>query len=439
MCAPHCLKFQNVINMKKISLLGMLIASLGMQAQVIGDKIENTCGIYVGESYLSGNFTIDNKSYFLSGEDFSGDETLKIFDDGLQLVKEITFPEINIRDGYEKRSRAEEYSVEIMDKREYDQNLERYQEEFAGEIPTEEEIIAILTKWGLSVDTIFVEEGCKCFASKDDYDYYKFSKYDYKYPTTYYKLSGKNLYCINVSYSEERKYTGEWETTENYYSLEPICRVDYLDLNNVGLYEDSKIYISQILFNKDEVYEYVRPIYEEKVTSEEYDRDGDGEVDQIYTYFDPLYAGFEIVNESGEVLQSIRFDSSKFYVLHQLIKINDKHYWVAYDDSDTDEREHEWYVFTPGFETGLKKVQLPAGLSVMPSLAKRHQSITIETDDVSKNREVNIVDASGKSVWRQILPAGQKSIRVNATKLSKGLNVVNVDGEKEKSVKVIVN
>lgn len=425
--------------MKKILLSGMLFASLGMQAQIIGDKIENTSGIYIGESYLSGNFTIDNKSYFLSlsGDDFSTDETLKIFDDGLQLVKEITFPEINIRDGYEQRSRAEEYSVEIMDKREYDQNLERYQGYFAGEIPTEEEIIAILAKWDFSVDTIFVEEGCKCFAQKDDYDYYKFSKFGYKYPTTYYKLSGKNLYCISVSYSEKRKYTGEWETTENYYSLKPICSVDYLDLNNVGLYEDSEIRISQTLFNKDEVYEYVRPIYEEKVTSEEYDRDGDGEVDKISTYFDAVHAGFEIVNESGEVLQSIRFYSPKFDVFHQLIKINDKHYWVAYDDGETN--EHEWYAFTPGFETGLKKVQAPAGLSVMPSLAKRHQSITIETDDVSKNREVNIVDASGKSVWRQILPAGQKSIRVNAAKLSKGLNVVNVDGEKEKSVKVIVN
>ena len=199
----------------------------------------------------------------------------------------------------------------------------------------------------------------------------------------------------------------------------PIC-FQYFDFS-LFCDEGYGIEISQTLFNDDDKYEYVRCIYEDTDGGEGFDEE----------------VGFEIVNEDGKVLQSIRYATPMPWPYYEIIKINDKLYWGS--RSDYDYHYDEWYEITPGSGTGLKKVQLPAGLSVMPSLAKRHQSITIETDDVSKNREVNIVDASGKSVWRQILPAGQKSIRVNATKLSKGLNVVNVDGEKEKSVKVIVN
>jgi hypothetical protein len=134
-------------------------------------------------------------------------------------------------------------------------------------------------------------------------------------------------------------------------------------------------------------------------------------------------------------LQSIRYESPVDYSYFALVAINDKYYFVV----EYDEETTEWYALTPGSSTGLKKVQAPVSVTARPAMAKRHESITIETTDEEKNREVNIVDASGKSVWKQTIPAGQKSIRVNAAKLSKGLNVVNVDGKKDQSVKVIVN
>lgn len=200
-------------------------------------------------------------------------------------------------------------------------------------------------------------------------------------------------------------------------------------LDYTHYYECEDLPITQTLFNKDEKYEYVRLLEENNVYL---DIDGDNGLEWV----ESVGYGFEILNEDGKVLQTIRYDVPLQYPFYRCIKLNDKTYWVSV--SDTDNGISYWYEIT-GIETGLKKVQTPVGLSVLPSLAKRHQSITIEADDESKNREVNIVDASGKSVWKQIIPAGQKSIRVNAAKLSKGLNVVNVDGEKEKSVKVIVN
>ena len=209
-------------------------------------------------------------------------------------------------------------------------------------------------------------------------------------------------------------YDDEFKHIKNVDIYGNLCELFYYDYSLNSREYVHFLPVSQTLFNSDNKYEYVRIVYNSDIG----------------------YCS-EIVNEDNEVLGSITL-ASEYVDGIGIAKINEKHYFIV-SYSTVNGYIEDWYAFTPGFETDLKKVQAPAGLSVMPSSAKRHQSITIETDDESKNREVNIVDASGKSVWKQIIPAGQKSIRVNAAKLSKGLNVVNVDGEKEKSVKVIVN
>lgn len=310
--------------MKKILLLGMLITSLSMQAQIIGDKIENAPGSV--DAFLTSYNTIppifssDNKAYFLDYFSDEYNDFINVYNDELQQVRR--------------------------------------------------------------------------------------------------------------------------------FQANGLSSIYYCDTNNASWISSiNQLVVTQTLFNNDEKFEYLRYITEEQETEEYYEHpiwdDSTStiigwEIDTITTT-STYDIGVEIVNESGSVLQSLYFETPRINESCNLVKINDKFYFIVMGDGWAEPANPEWYVFTPGSGTGLKKVQLPTGLSVMPSLAKRHQSITIETDDESKNREVNIVDASGKSVWKQIIPAGQKSIRVNAAKLSKGLNVVNVDGEKEKSVKVIVN
>jgi hypothetical protein len=53
-------------------------------------------------------------------------------------------------------------------------------------------------------------------------------------------------------------------------------------------------------------------------------------------------------------------------------------------------------------------------------------------------RQVNIVNATGKTVKRIVVPAGQRRIQVNAGELSPGLNIVNVNGQKTQACKIIV-
>lgn len=92
------------------------------------------------------------------------------------------------------------------------------------------------------------------------------------------------------------------------------------------------IYLSQTLFNTDEKYEFLMPLYSSS-TPEIYeeDRDGDGVVDIRDSYTDNSMIGFQIVSEDGKVLQTVNFDggfhaSSSGKYNAQLLKIHGKLY-----------------------------------------------------------------------------------------------------------------
>lgn len=386
-------------------------------------------------------FTTDNKACLVVDEtsypeyddvpeNFS--PSMKVYDDELKLIKSIDIPSRNIKRGSESKVAVIDTILGL-----------KYEDKQAREIFEDSDITDydmkdfLANAYGFRVDEIIVKDGIKYFYSKSKC--YHYDKYGYEYAQRYYTLEGRTLYIHEVTFDVKITPTGRWETVEEeYYNYSNEGNIEYFewfDFNGKSLYDYGGLTITQTLFNSDDKYEYIRTIFQQTSSTEEYDRNYDGEVDWITTYYEDETAGFEIVNEDGDVLQSIRFESPKEYVDYVLLTINDKYYFVV----EYDEETTEWYALTPGSSTGLKKVQAPVSVTARPAMAKRHESITIETTGDDKNREVNIVDASGKSVWKQTIPAGQKSIRVNASKLSKGLNVVNVDGKKEQSVKVIVN
>lgn len=431
--------------MKKLLFLCLFIASLSVSAQILGDKISNSPQYFAP---LPGKFMTDNKSYILvlseENESTSPSFSWKICDDELNPVKSINLlAQTNIKYGYEIRERAEERVPEYGPTSRYSFDIADHVSDF----PTDDEIIALLdTYWGYKVDFIdedSVERGFKSFLSKEKC--FNYEKYGYTYPSEYFQFYGDSL--IIARYKREwgewyfkSLYSGEWDTVDYTYNDQPneLEFIKWYDFQGNFLYDDAELSITQTLFNTDDKYEYVRGIYQQTTDTYEEDRDDDGEVDMITTYYDSEMVGFEIVNTDGDVLQSISAKSPSLDLSFSLLTINDKCYLVV-GEEEYDTYESYWYALNSGSNTGLTMVQTPFDMRVSPTMARRSQSITIETGDELKNRVVNIVDASGKSVWRQIIPAGQKSIRVNASKLSKGLNVVNVDGKKEQSVKVIVN
>ena len=95
-------------------------------------------------------------------------------------------------------------------------------------------------------------------------------------------------------------------------------------------YPDDGFIFTQTLFNTDEKFECLLPIYgdtQEKVSSES-DRDNDGEMDDRHiNYYAPL-KGLRVVSEEGTVLQTVEweYDSNTQYLNVNIYKVNDKIY-----------------------------------------------------------------------------------------------------------------
>jgi len=126
-------------------------------------------------------------------------------------------------------------------------------------------------------------------------------------------------------------FTGDWKVVadENFTEYgRGACRLILNDFNQ-SCDDFRNIYLSQTLFNSDDKYEYIMPIYKSFSNYEERDEDNDGTIDTKVTETGAKIAGFKIVSETGSVLNTVNFeeDFSLYYTNEaELILINGKRY-----------------------------------------------------------------------------------------------------------------
>lgn len=192
---------------------------------------------------------------------------------------------------------------------------------------------------------------------------------------------------------------------------------------NTGLsYGDLYLAVTQTLFNNDENYEYISLLYSSNETYEE---------NRI---------GFNIVSENGDVLQTITYDG--MYVSHlDIVTVNEKRYLRAVVITKSDYTTYHYYYSINPNASSIKQIGEPVKASVHPSLVGRNETLTIElSGNESNNRVVTVHDAAGRTVYRTTVPAGQKTLQINSSELSQGLNVVYVTGKNGSGIggKIIV-
>ena len=243
-------------------------------------------------------------------------------------------------------------------------------------------------------------------------------------------------------YEDDRGFTGEWYQGREDYELKlGISCLYFTDFDEGSWDYDGYFYVTQTLFNDDERYEYIQPMFEYIVEKTETDRDGDGGIDYIETEYNVGLTGFKIMTTSGEELQRVDLDKTDYYDGgFYLLKINGKYYLYLYVGGEGD--DYYTYFYRINRETSsIQQVGAPIkGMSVSPRTQGRGGSFTVELDGESNaEREVFVTDAAGRTVWRQTVPAGLKTVRISASRLGRGLNVVTVRGGKQgESCKVIV-
>ena len=152
----------------------------------------------------------------------------------------------------------------------------------------------------------------------DDYMYYLSGTYGRTYPTRYYQWNAEDgtINMVSVSY----KRTGDWETVKTYEykyggSIEKTSFEDFDD----NSYPDNSFIVSQTLFNNDEKFEYLLPIYKsEERISGEYDSDGDGTSDSRTVEHGWSIIGYKVLNEDGQTILELDMEGYD----SQIIKLN---------------------------------------------------------------------------------------------------------------------
>lgn len=249
----------------------------------------------------------------------------------------------------------------------------------------------------------------------------------------------------------EGKYTGKWvETRSNWYDdYQSIAYYDVSSDSDYGL----SLYFSQTLFNNDEKFEYIVPVYGEiekdKYTNKN-DRDGDGEIDEIVESYSAKRIGFDVVNQDGNVICSIRPTIPEGYELGQyplLLIIGGKRYFVTYSYSRVEvpdkygieyNYEYTFYLIDPN-STSLQQVGQPLQASVFPTMPRHNDVINVELDGNDKPGEIVVTNTKGQTVYKQKVAAGERRVQINSRCLSNGLNIITVNnGDEKQNFKVIV-
>lgn len=252
-------------------------------------------------------------------------------------------------------------------------------------------------------------------------------------------------------------YTGDWteERDNDTEFLGGIATLAYMDNRYEILFLGAPVFrLTQTLFNDDDNYEYITPTYgyteRDEWDSYQDDRDGDGEIDYIHEYYRSYMSGFKIKSSDGSTLQTVDFNGyfmdygigiTGSSAAMMLVNLDEKLYLAMFDVYSYDS-DDTFSIFYPINKTGtgINPLGAPVKMKVCPRMADRSESFTIELDgDSYAEREVVVVNSAGQTVWKQKVPAGQRTVIISAARLGKGVNVVRVNGDKgAESCKVIV-
>lgn len=272
-------------------------------------------------------------------------------------------------------------------------------------------------------------------------------------------LSGDRQQC--GKYSGTLKYygpslTGAWKEAPEKSAVRSFD-VEALDLmysDMVSPCEESYFLITQNLFNADKAYEYVVPICQQSVErTNETDLDGDGEVDQIVTWYGYACPGFKIMQDNGNVFATIMFDEGYRFGSYSmgmgqvlsLVHFENKDYIVAEVEKTGSDGKTEsasiFYAITPGDAASIKAVRTErTGLKATPEFARKNEMVVVDFRGIENAKLLSVVNGNGQTVMQTPVANGQTSYRLNTSNLPAGLYVVKVDNGKRmtESCKIVV-
>lgn len=456
------------IKMKKTLLVvSALSVALASQAQILKPK-SGLGGVGVP---VPGMFTCDGKSRMSNYLDYD-EKSVKIYDENLDVEKEFDLVLPNM----------ETYSVtkyrELLWKNmpQFDKVVDFVIDPIAIERVTADQIRDLRTNDGyyvlLGKEAVITETSRTATSVSFDISVNKDSlelSTDYNGKLTGHYYIGKITYSLvdTLLLNGDRQQCGKYSGTLKYYGASltgawkeapekgDVKRYNVEALNlyycdMLSPYDDSHFLITQNLFNADKAYEYVAPICQQSVErTNETDLDGDGEVDQIVTWYGCTYPGFKIMQDNGNVVATVMFDDG--YILNRynryldFVHFENKNYIVAGVEKTVGDGKTEnasiFYAIAPGDAASIKAVRTErTGLKATPEFARKNEMVVVDFGTIENAKLLSVVNGNGQTVMQTPVANGQTSYRLNTSNLPAGLYVVKVDNGKRmtESCKIVV-
>ena len=188
--------------------------------------------------------------------------------------------------------------------------------------------------------------------------------------------------------------------------------------------------VSQTLFNDDDKYEVIVPVYSKEFIRQE----NEGSTSRtVYRNF--FVTALNIVNEAGEILHTLDAGNDSFFHTDDnacvFIEIGDKIYFSTAMGSTIEDSEY-WYENYTGYRwyeickktNSINFVRETRGrMNIRPTVANRDEQITITLNDENSNtaRELIITGVNGQLVDRRDIPAGESTVTVSAAMMRSGM------------------
>lgn len=459
---------------KTLLVVSALSVALASQAQIL--KPESVLGDMRVPVPVPGMFTCDGKSRMSNYLDHN-EKNVKVYNEDLEVEKEFDLVLPNAQSyavtkyrellwkNMPQFDKVVDYAVDpiaiekvtvdlIRDMTEFDEYYGGSLRLFGKEaVITETSRTATSVSFDISVNKDSLEVS-KDYGSGKLKGHYYIGQITYTLVDSL-TLSGDRQQC--GKYSGTLKYygpslTGAWKedpekSDERSFEIRPIS-LYYYDM--ASLYDDDHFLITQNLFNADKAYEYVVPICQLSVErTTETDSDGDGEPDQIVTWYGCTYPGFKIMQDNGNVVATIMLDEgyslntydSDFTFVH----FENKNYIVANVQKAGNDGKTEYasvfYAITPGDAASIKAVRTErTGLKATPEFARKNEMVVVDFRGIENAKLLSVVNGNGQTVMQTPVANGQTSYRLNTSNLPAGLYVVKVDNGKRmtESCKIVV-
>lgn len=458
------------IKMKKTLLVvSALSVALASQAQILKPKSE--LGDMRSPVPVPGMFTCDGKSR-MSNYLHHGEKSVKIYDENLDVEKEFDLVLPNVETYAVTKYREPLWKNmpqfdKVVDFAIYPIAIEDMTADRIRDLRTNDGYYVLLGKEAVITETSRTATSVS-FDISVNKDSLELST-DYNGKLTGHYYIGKITYSLvdTLLLNGDRQQFGKYSGTLKYYgsSLTGAWKeapeksdvrsfdVEALDLmysDMVSPCEESYFLITQNLFNADKAYEYVVPICQQSVErTNETDLDGDGEIDQIVTWYGCTYPGFKIMQDNGNVVATIMLDEgyslntydSDFTFVH----FENKNYIVANVQKAGNDGKTEYasvfYAITPGDAASIKAVRTERiGLKATPEFARKNEMVVVDFRGIENAKLLSVVNGNGQTVMQTPVANGQTSYRLNTSNLPAGLYVVKVDNGKRmtESCKIVV-